>query len=230
MILSEAAVLLRGLAPKFLEGLSPSQRASLLEAATVSKFQPGSLITREGFPADSLALLVLGLARFSCTTIDGCTVFLRRIHPGQVCGVAAALAEPIDYLLNAEAVKPSAAIVWRRADIRAMSMKFPRLLDNILLLSYDYARWYRVAHISAIGKTARERLALVLGDLATGIGHKVEDGVEVTVRNEELASEANVTVFTASRVLSEWQRDGVLVKTRGKVILRSTKGLLRREL
>jgi len=230
MTLSEALVLLRGLAPKFLEGLSPSEQTALFEAATVRRFQPGSLITREGFPADSVALLVQGLGRFSCTTLDGSIVFLRRIHPGEVCGVAAMLAEPVDYLLSAEALKPTDGLMWRRAAIRSFAMKCPRLLDNALLFAYDYARWYRTAHISAMGKTARERVALVLGDLATGIGHKVEEGVEVTIRNEELASEANVTIFTASRLLSEWQRKGVLVKTRGKVILRSTKGLLRSEL
>ncbi len=224
----ETVVLLRGLEPKFLEGLTPSERTALLDSATVKRFEPGSLITREGFPADSLAILVQGLARFSCTTIDGSTVFLRRIHPGEVCGVAAILAEPVEYLLNAETIKPTVALMWRRAAIRSFVMRCPRLLDNALLFAHDYGRWYRTAHISAVGKTARERLALVLGDLATGIGHKVDEGVEVTIRNEELASEANVTIFTASRLLSEWQRDGVLVKTRGKVILRSPKGLLRR--
>jgi hypothetical protein len=35
-----------------------------------------------------------------------------------------------------------------------------------------------------------------------------------------LANEANVSVFTASRLLSAWQREGILVKRRGKVLLR----------
>ena len=227
MTLSEAAVLLRGTSSRLLEGLSPDERSSLLESATIRKFQPGSLITREGFPADSLSLLVQGLARFSCTTIDGGKILLRRIRPGDVCGVSALLPEPVDYLLTAEAIKPCLSAVWRRAALRAFAAKCPRLLDNGMLMAYDYCQWYRTAHVSAFGQTARHRLALVLGDLASGIGQKVEEGVEVSVRNEELACEANVTIFTASRLLSEWHRNGVLVKTRGKVILRSTKDLLR---
>ncbi len=63
--------------------------------------------------------------------------------------------------------------------------------------------------------------------MAGGMGHKVEEGVEVAVRNEDLADEANVTVFTASRFLNEWQREGILVKTRGKIVLRSPQALLR---
>ena len=50
--------------------------------------------------------------------------------------------------------------------------------------------------------------------------------VEVNVSNEELANEANVTIFTVSRLLSEWQRKGLLVKSRGRVVILSPEGLM----
>ncbi|HEY2168210.1 MAG TPA: helix-turn-helix domain-containing protein, partial [Candidatus Angelobacter sp.] len=71
-----------------------------------------------------------------------------------------------------------------------------------------------------------QRLAAILVNLAQGIGHKVPTGVELDVTNEELAQAANVTHFTASRLLSHWQRQGALVKTRGKILLRSPENLL----
>jgi CRP/FNR family transcriptional regulator, nitrogen oxide reductase regulator len=77
--------------------------------------------------------------------------------------------------------------------------------------------------------SARPRLARVLAELATGIGQKVPGGVELDVHNEELANEANVTPFTASRMLGEWQRQGVLRKSRGKVLLRSPERLFLHE-
>lgn len=227
MTLSEAVVLLKGLAPILLEGLSPSERALLFEAATVEEFEPGTLITRQGFPASAIALLVRGRARFTCTTIAGRELNLRWIYPGEICGMAALLSRQRNYLLNAEVVKPSVALVWRRSAIRFFAEGCPRLIDNGLLLAFEYIRLYQLAHISATSRTARQRLALVLGAVAEGIGNQVEDGVEVDVRNEDLANEANVTVFTASRLLNEWQREGLLVKTRGKVLLRSPQDLLR---
>jgi CRP-like cAMP-binding protein len=60
----------------------------------------------------------------------------------------------------------------------------------------------------------------VLGSLVCVIGHNVAGGVELDVTNEELANAANVTAFTASRVLSAWQRIGVVKKSRGKILLR----------
>jgi CRP/FNR family transcriptional regulator, nitrogen oxide reductase regulator len=52
------------------------------------------------------------------------------------------------------------------------------------------------------------------------------EGIELNIRNEELANEANITIFTASRFLSEWQRKGILTKSRGKVVLRSPETLM----
>lgn len=224
---AEAVVLLRGLKPRLLEGFTPSELTALFETATVNRFQPGFLITWEGFPADSLGLLVQGRARFFCTTIAGRKLNLRWIYPGDVTGLATILPHQFNYLLSAEPVKPSTVLVWRRSAIRSFAASCPRILDNALMVAFEYMHLYQVSHVSSTGQTARQRLALVLGAMAGGMGHKVEEGVEVSVRNEDLADEANVTVFTTSRFLNEWQREGILVKTRGKIVLRSPQALLR---
>jgi CRP-like cAMP-binding protein len=80
--------------------------------------------------------------------------------------------------------------------------------------------------MALVSHGARQRLARVLTTLAAGIGHKVPDGIELEITNEELANAANVTPFTASRLLSEWQRDGAVRKRRGSIVLRSPQRLL----
>jgi CRP-like cAMP-binding protein len=99
-----------------------------------------------------------------------------------------------------------------------------------LLISFDYLAAYRAIHASLICNSAPQRLAQVLANLAEGIGEKVPGGVELDVRNEELANEANISPFTASRLLSAWHREGILVKRRGKVLLRSAGRLLRHDI
>jgi CRP-like cAMP-binding protein len=68
------------------------------------------------------------------------------------------------------------------------------------------------AQVGTSGKPAR--------GLAGVIGEKVWGGVELDVTNEELAHAANVTPFTASRLLGVWQRRHVVKKNRGKILLR----------
>jgi CRP-like cAMP-binding protein len=61
--------------------------------------------------------------------------------------------------------------------------------------------------------------------LAHDIGEKGRDGIELNLKNEELADAASVTRFTVSRLMSEWDRRGILKKSRGKVLLRSPEKL-----
>jgi CRP-like cAMP-binding protein len=81
--------------------------------------------------------------------------------------------------------------------------------------------------MSLISSSAPQRLARLLANLAEVIGQKVPGGVELDIRNEELANEAHISFFTASRLLNTWQREGFLVKRRGKVLLRFPDRLLR---
>ena len=73
--------------------------------------------------------------------------------------------------------------------------------------------------------SARQRVAQVLVTLARTIGKKTPGGVAVHITNEELANAARVTPFTASRLISEWQRNRALVKRRGNVLLMSPERL-----
>ncbi len=133
------------------------------------------------------------------------------------------------YLASTEMLKDSWLLVWDHASIRRLARQYPQLLDNALdIAATDYFASYLAAHEALISHTARQRLASVLGSLAEGIGHGVLGGVELDVTNEELANATNITPFTASRLLNEWQRNGVLVKRRGRLLLRSPEQLFSR--
>ena len=52
--------------------------------------------------------------------------------------------------------------------------------------------------------------------------------LEFDITNEELASAANITLYTASRILSAWQRTDAIRKQRRKIVVRSTERLFLR--
>jgi CRP-like cAMP-binding protein len=102
-------------------------------------------------------------------------------------------------------------------------------LENVLLLAYDYLVGYRIRHVALTCNSAPQRVAQVLGYLAKEIGQKVPKGVALQIKNEELAHEANVTIFTVSRLMGEWQRKGFLAKGRGSVVVRRPDVLIRQK-
>ena len=121
-------------------------------------------------------------------------------------------------------------LVWDRATIRGFAAEYPILLENALCTASDYLAWCLAAHVALVCHSAEERLAGVLDSLAGVIGQKVPGGVELYVTNEELANAANVTPFTASRLLSAWQRRHAIKKSRGKILLRHPARLFPHEL
>jgi CRP-like cAMP-binding protein len=226
---SDIAAAVRDLKPRFLEGLAPPEIKAVLAAAKLRRYLENSVVTNQDHPAEHLFLLVSGRARYFYITPDGQKTLLLWLPPGETFGAAAFLSKPFQYLVSTETVKNSCVLVWSRATIREFATRYPRLVENALLIAFDYLVVYRAMHVSLTCHTARQRLATVLVNLASGIGHSVPGGIELDVNNEELANEANVTLFTASRLLSEWQRSGMVLKNRGKVLLRSPEQLLSQE-
>ena len=214
----EALLRLRN--PRFLDGVDAAVVKTILGAGTLQRFSARSVMIRQGYPAGHLFLLLTGRARRFFLTHDGQKIVLLRVLAGDIFGEMALLERPANYLVSTETMTSSSALVWNRSTIRSLCERYPRLITNSFSSSVDYLIYYRAAHASLICNSAPQRLARILANLAEGIGHEVPGGVELDIRNEELANEANVSVFTASRLLSAWQREGILLKRRGKVLLR----------
>jgi CRP-like cAMP-binding protein len=226
MPLSNPFTLTTDLRSKFLVGFSPLDLKAILAAARLRHFTANSVIVHQGNPSDYLFLLTKGRARFFINTQEGKKVILHWLTPGEIFGGAALLSTTSCYLVSTETLKDSSMLVWDRATLRNLATRFPRVAENAMLIAFDYLAWYVAAHVALVSHTARERLAGVLTYLAQGIGEKVTGGFEFDATNEELAGAANVTAFTASRLLSEWQNNGAILKRRGRVLLRSPECLL----
>jgi CRP-like cAMP-binding protein len=199
-----------------------------LAAATPRRFFANCVVTNQGHPADDFFLLTKGLARFFFVTEGGRKLLFQWLGPGDLFGGRTVLSDHSSYLFSTETVTDSLALVWNRPTIRDLVVRYPRLLENALSTASDYVAWHLTTHISLACHTSRQRVAQVLVTLARTIGKEVAGGAALQITNEELANAANVTPFTASRLMSKWQRDRALVKRRGRVLLRSPERLFLR--
>jgi CRP/FNR family transcriptional regulator, nitrogen oxide reductase regulator len=208
------------LASGFLEGLAKPERDSIVAAGTLRNFRANSVVTEQGYPAEDLFLLVKGRARFFQITEEGKKLILHWLTPGDIFGGRSLLLTRSKYLVSTETVKESWVMVWNRSTIRGLAMRYPRLLDNAILVASDFIASHLASYVALTSDNARNRLNHVLTTCATHWTTSCRP-IEVDVTNEELAHAANVTHFTVSRLLSELQRKGTLLKRRGKLLLRS---------
>jgi len=213
---------------ELLWGLEQQEIDSILKAARPRRFSAKSVIKYQGEPAEQLFLLWEGRARDFFETHNGKRLNLEWITPGEVFGGAALVSRPSTYLVSSEAVLDSSVLVWDGPTIRGMIRRYHQVCENVLFLALEGFSWYVATYAALTSQTARERLAHILSVCASSIGHKIDGGIELDVTNEELAEAANITHYTTSRIINEWQRNGTIRKERGKILLRSGKGLFLR--
>lgn len=225
---SEIASRVRDLAPQFLDGLASNELAEVLGAGTPRRIKANSLIAIEGHPASKLFLMMEGRASTFTATQKGEKIVVFWILPGTITGARALLPKPSMYLLNTETVTDCLALEWNRRAFVALCRRYPRLFENTLQIASDYVETYRDLHVGMSHLTAAQRLAQVVHRMAKEAGRRCVGGMMIDITNEELANQGGITIFTVSRLLSDWRRRGLLTKSRGRIIVRSPEDLLRR--
>ncbi|HKT49728.1 MAG TPA: Crp/Fnr family transcriptional regulator [Candidatus Angelobacter sp.] len=209
----------------FLDGLARTEIDSVLTAAVKRCFAAGTVVATQETPAAHLFLVAEGRARFFIITPEGKKILLLWLTEGEIFGVAALQSHACDYLVSTETVRDSTILLWDKKTIRRLVMQYPRLLENAIDLATEYLSFYVATHVALTCKTASQRMAAVILNLAHGIGRTVKDGIELNITNEELSQASNVTHFTASRVLRRWEANGAVIKERGRILLRAPEKL-----
>lgn len=211
---------------KFLADLDETALRRILDASQVRRIGPKKNITVGGERPDHLFLLQAGRAKFYNLTESGSEVLLLWKVPGDVIGLVSLLASPPAYMASAKTVSECQFLVWDHATIRRLTRTYPQLTENGLRLALHYLNTYMNRHIGVVTKSAELRLAEALLHLATQAGEVQPSGVEIDITNEQLSSLSDISPFTASRLLSRWERDGKLSKQRGRVTLRAPESLM----
>ena len=211
---------------KLLFGLTPAQKKRILQAAERRHVTANQVILRTGDPATSLFLLTHGRAKYYRVTKKGEEVPLLWLAPGDAFGIGTLLAMPLRYIATAQAVEDCELLVWSRNVIRSLAATNELLAQNALQIAMDCLAVYTDRLVEVSTGTAEERLAYTLLQLGEQLGRVRPRGVELAIMNEDLASMANVSAFTASRQLKQWERQGILKKDRGKVCILSPEGLV----
>lgn len=208
------------LKPRLLSGLKKSELEFLMSVAKHRQLHAGTVIVQQEDPAEHFFLLTSGQGRHFVMTDKGRKILLLWLTAGQVFGGASMMEAPSQYLASMELVTGGCVWMWDRQTIREFTSRCPRLLDNCFSIAVTaHVAWFVASQISLMSDDARGRVAHLLVSLACAIGRDTPSGIQLDITNEDLSAGANVTPFTVSRILSDWQRGGVVTKGRGKLLL-----------
>jgi CRP-like cAMP-binding protein len=204
---------------KLLSEIDAQATEEILRVAKLRKFLPRHTIVTGGEPAVELFLLQMGRARYYRLTRSGREILIGWLLPGDAFGLGSLLNEPLTYMGTAEAMRPCEALCWNHEQIKELARKYPQIAENGLRIVLHHLKSYLDRHIGLITKNSQERLAATLIHLANKAGRSHASGVEIDATNEQLSGLADISQFTASRLLSGWERLGAISKKRGRVIV-----------
>ncbi len=165
----------------------------------------------EGHSCLGLYLLCRGKVKLTRSSARGRRQIVRILGPGELIEKQA-FGERALHEVTCETLEPSQVCVIDKARYLAVIHRNPQLAIKLIqLLSNEHG--VNMDQLDQFTfKTARERLAGLLLELGDRFGRKSADRVQVgvTLKREEIAEMAGITVETAIRLLSVFRNEGLL--------------------
>lgn len=212
--------------PLLLAGLSVDEQRELLAAGHPRMLKPREVLGAQGEPAELLALVQLGHLKLSQISAAGAESLVRFIGPGDCYG-AIVLVPGSRYPVSAIAVEPSRVLVWSRAAIARLAEQVPRIRANL----FEEVTRRMAGVLSTAQELATERapqrIARALLRVAEHGGMTEPDGIRIAhpITRQDVADLTGTTLFTVSRLMSQWESDGLLRTGRGAVTIVDPEGL-----
>jgi CRP-like cAMP-binding protein len=216
----------KSLSVDLFKGLSEHEIHKISTVAAKRTYEEHQTIIRAEDSAANLFAVETGCVDYFVPTNDGRELLLHRLVPGEAFGYAAFVTEPMGYLGTAKAVRKTETLIWERRVAHQLATAYPRFAENGFHASLRYIALYAKRHIRLVSNSAQERVAYALTNLGSRSGHILPDGVEVDIKNEDLASLADVNFFTVSHILRAWEQQNVVSKSRGKILIRCPEKML----
>jgi CRP-like cAMP-binding protein len=200
----------------------------VMRAGVPRSVEEGGFFFMQGDPATHAYVLVEGRVKMIQITPNGQQITMRIMTPGQTYGGIALLNPQAGYPATAQAVEDSAALAWDTARLRELVAKDPTISLNVMSLMHGYISELQERQKALVTNRVEQRIARILLKLASQSGKKIDQGVliDLPVTRQDLAEMSGTTLFTVSRTLNEWEREGLLEIGRERVVIREPHGLV----
>ena len=200
--------------------LGPAQLQNALDLAEVRHIAGGAMVFDEGQPVRRFNLLLSGHIRFLRLTDEGDQIIVLHIPAGQVFGIGVALGQ-VTHQVTAIAADDCVVLSWPNAvwpvfcgaydgfaaeTFRAFGARADEMSNRIVELST---------------KLVEQRVACALLRMIGQSGRKVAGGVEIgfPITRQNVADMTGATLHTVSRMLSVWERLGIVKSARCLIVV-----------
>ncbi len=208
--------LLRGLPP--FAKLDAAQIGEILAQASSRRYEAGVSVFEEGQAADRFYLLLDGYVRVVRITPDGDQVIAMHIPAGQLFGIAKALGHTT-YPATAITATQSLALSWPTRVWDDFTARYDGFSTETYRSVGQRMSDMNNRVVEMATQHVEQRIACALLRLIHQTGRKVADGIEINfpITRQDLSEMTGTTLHTVSRMLSAWEKDGIVKSGRKKI-------------
>jgi CRP-like cAMP-binding protein len=200
--------------------LDRPQIRSILDRAISRRFDAGTKVFDEGAPACSFYLLLDGTIRVVKTTPDGEQVTALHIPAGQLFGIAPAFRRDT-YPATAIAASEVVTLCWPASLWDQFVSDFPGFGSETYKTIGDRVVEMNNRILEMSTQHVEQRIARALLRLVNQSGKKTTEGIEISfpITRQDVSEMTGTTLHTVSRLLSAWEKNGLVSSKRKKIIV-----------
>lgn len=198
--------------------LSRSQIREILDAATPLRFDAGVAVFSEGMPVERFFLLLDGHVRVIRTTFGGDQIIALHITPGQLFGIGAALGRTT-YPATAMTADECLVLAWPNRLWRTFTERHDGFATESYRVIGERVGEMNNRIVELATQAVEQRVACAILRLVAQTGRKVDGGIEIglPITRQNISDMTGTTLHTVSRLLSGWERDGIVLSERRKI-------------
>jgi len=201
--------------------LSPAAREELRSSMRPLSLAAGETVFQEGMPAFGLYLVCRGKVKLAKRTRGGHSQILKLLGPGEILGEKTMFDREC-YTCYAKTLEDSLLAFIPREEFLAFLRRHPEVALRLLERLSRESKVFGDRLVEITSRSARERVARALLELAQAFGHDTGEGWDIGVElpRGELAEMAGVSTETAIRILSEFKEKGLVALPGRRILLR----------
>lgn len=197
-----------------------AERQIILATGQERRVPLGEYFFHQGEESTRLYILLEGQVKLVQVTEAGNQVVIGYMGAGGGLGIVVALSN-MPYPLSAEAMEPCLAIGWEREEMEALMRRYPQLaLNSLGMVGARFAELQERFRDLAT-RRVEQRVARALLRLVRQFGKRVPQGVliDIPLSRQSLAEMTGTNIYQVSRMVSRWEKEGVLQSDHQKITI-----------
>ena len=191
----------------------------ILKNSIVRSIEEGEFFFFQGDFAQYLYILTSGQVKLMQSNPNGQQVNLRTIYPWQMFGALGAVRSEATYPATAQALENSTGLAIEGSFLHILLETRPKIAFDLMTLMTTYIQEMQARYRELATERVEQRVANALLRLAAQVGIRSEKEaiIELSFSRQDVAEMTGTTLFTVSRLLSDWERKGIIKTGRERI-------------